>query len=182
MLELARSLRWSDEGSIAQQFSASLQEFEVARGLRYEVSPVTSQRPGLLLIENLGSRKLPLILHELGLLDGQTLWCQAQANLEGGQMQYGWKVEKAFGPPSQKGVDGFSLSYNTDGNASIELVGGPQQIAPEIARIYRLMGELSENNSKHAAAMMIFRTLFLDAAAWTHNALRQRRLAYQYSS
>lgn len=180
MIELVWSATRGEDQSTANMFQARLREFEVENGLRYEIAPVDPQRghnPSDIIV----SERLPLVqvLRELGLLEGQVLWCQAQVDREGGQVLYGWSLDTAFGPPTSKGINGLMLSYSTEGTARLQLKGELRETDPNVVRAYGLLREISENNFGHATAMRIFRGLFIDAASWTHVAVRHRRLMYQ---
>lgn len=179
MIELVWSATRVEDQSTANMFQSRLHEFEVANGLRYEITPVDSQgsrTPSDMIISENSS--LGQVLREVGLLDGQTLWCQALVARERGQVLYSWSLDTAFGPPASKGIDGVMLSYSTEGTARLQLKGKLQETNPLIVNAYRVMEEVSENSPDHATAIRIFRGLFIDAAGWTHNAVRHRRILY----
>lgn len=149
------------------QFETALERIRAAKNFRFEISPLATfngSAPVYFLKGN-PFNSLTGVLKELGLLDGQTLWCGATLEAGGdGHLIYGFSVDVAYGPRTKTGVTGLTLTYNDDGHPGFELKKDNQGNESHMMEVYDWYSEILESDSEHPISASIFKMLFVDAA------------------
>lgn len=161
-------------------FNRALRIFEQASGFRFAIEP------GLSRDQNQRGEQPPFTLQDalileclrhLGLLEGQTLTCEASYNSIGAQ--YKWSAGILYGPPTETGVRGVTLVYeNCAGHIDLDI--DPQRVNSEVRERFRRYRELEPDVEIESLPPAEFQLPFLGAAVVTHKLFVARQRTYLY--
>lgn len=118
------------------------------------------------------------LLRLLGMLDGQTLYCETRYNVA--EDTYTWSAEVAYGPPPGRGITGITLVYDADQIGHLLVTTDPQGADPEAVRYLDDYCDIPPVQEEGGLPGEVFTKPFCDAAHLTVQLFRGRQTTYTY--